>query len=195
MTKNWTQSALKDYQMPLSSTAPASLASDPDTITHQFKKAMRRLTATVSIITTQEQGERFGMVVTAVSAVCTEPPAILVCINRSASIYAPLTRIRRFSVNLLQERQHGLIAPFSSKLEHHERFAHGAWGEAECLPVLGGAQATLFCRVDGELGYGSHDVLIGHVESVRVADPIWPLLWQDGRPAASRMLLDERVQA
>lgn len=196
MAINWTENALKSaFQASLSSTTPISLDHErrdsmkgPEAITQQFKKAMRRLTGTVSIIATQEKAARFGMVVTTVSAVCTDPPAILVCVNRSAKMYYPLIHTRRFTVNLLEERQYKLIAPFSGKLGHDERFAHGTWSEVNCLPVLGGAQATLLCRVDGELSYGSHDIVIGHVDAVMVAEPVSPLLWQDGRPAASRVL-------
>jgi flavin reductase (DIM6/NTAB) family NADH-FMN oxidoreductase RutF len=182
MAINWTESALRGA-------FPAVQADPPiDPVLQQFKKAMRRLTGTVSIIATQEHSLRYGMVVTAVNAVCMEPPAILVCVNRSATIYEPLSRMRRFSVNMLQERQHGLIGPFSGKMGHEERFVHGAWGEVAGLPVLEGAQATLFCSVDGTLSYGSHDILVGHVEAVDVSDPVAPLLWQDGRPHASRLL-------
>jgi flavin reductase (DIM6/NTAB) family NADH-FMN oxidoreductase RutF len=186
MAINWTDGALRGA-FPAAQADP--LIEPPiDPITQQFKKAMRRLTGTVSIIATQEHSLRYGMVVTAVNAVCMEPPAILVCVNRSATIYDPLARTRRFSVNMLAEGQHALVAPFSSKIGHEERFSHGHWSDLAGLPVLAGAQATLFCTVDGTLSYGSHDILVGHVEAVDVAEPVAPLLWQDGRPTASRVL-------
>lgn len=186
MAINWTDGALRGAFPAVQADPLADPPADP--ITLQFKKAMRRLTGTVSIIATQEDSLRWGMVVTAVNAVCMEPPAVLVCVNRSATMYEPLARTRRFTVNLLQERQHGLVAPFSSKIGHEERFSHGDWRESGGLPVLAGAQATLFCTVDGTLSYGSHDILVGYVEAVDVADPVAPLLWQDGRPTASRLL-------
>lgn len=163
-------------------------AEEIEAVARQFKKAMRRLTATVSIIATREQASSYGMAATAVSSLCTEPPALLICINRTATLYRPLMRTRHFSVNLLHEHQVDLIAPFSGKLEHDARFVHGAWRESRGLPVLDGAQATLFCVVDGGLSYGSHDVVVGRVTAVAAADDVAPLLWQDGGPAVSRTL-------
>ncbi|ALK32567.1 flavin reductase family protein [Burkholderia plantarii] len=158
---------------------------DEAELARQFRHAMRRLTAAVSIVATREHGARYGMTATALSTLSTEPPAIVVCINRNASVYLPLARTRRFSVNLLQARQADLIAPFSGKLEHAARFAFGAWREARGLPVLSGAQATLLCRVDVMYGYGSHDLVIGRVEAVTAAESVAPLLWQNGGPAAA----------
>lgn len=197
MASNWTQGTPRTaYPAPLP--PPLGGAADPalgpDEIKQQFKKAMRRLTSTVSIIAAQEKSARFGIVVTSVSSVSMEPPAILVCINHSASIYQPLLRTRRFSVNMLQEQHQDLIGPFS-RLASDERFAYGAWSDAQGVPVLDNAQATLLCRVDGTFCYGSHDIVIGHIEAITVAEPVLPLLWQDGRPAASHALADERVKA
>ena len=164
---------------------------DKEAIVQRFKKAMRRHTATVSIIATREHGFRYGMAATAISAVCTDPPALLICINRTATLYQPLMRTQRFSVNLLHEDHADLIGPFSGKLAHEARFLHGAWQDLHGLPVLDDAQATLFCEVDGELGYGSHDVVIGRVVAVAATGEVAPLLWQDGGHAVARALPTE----
>ncbi|WP_186204583.1 flavin reductase family protein [Burkholderia gladioli] len=157
-------------------------------LAQQFRHAMRRLTASVAIVATREHGSRYGMTATALSALCTEPPSIVVCINRNASLYLPLSRTRRFAVSLLNAGQHELVAPFSGKLEHAARFGFGDWREARGLPVLAGAQATLLCRVDALHAYGSHDLVIGRVEAVTAAQAVAPLLWQDGAPAAARAI-------
>lgn len=164
------------------------LSKTPGEITSEFKKAMRRLTSTVSIIATSEGTERFGMVATTVNSVCAEPPAILVCVNQSASIFQPLLNRQRFSVNMLAANQSDLISIFGGKVKGSERFQYGTWGEAGELPFLINGQATLFCRLDGRFTYSSHEVIIGRVEATLVADQIAPLLWQDGQPAISRLL-------
>ncbi|MBA3772492.1 MAG: flavin reductase [Ramlibacter sp.] len=184
MEVQWTNGALT----PDLDQARAADTRDAAALARDFKQAMRRLTAAVSIVATREHASRYAMTATALSAVCAEPPAILVCINRGATLYASLLRTRRFSVNLLHERQSDLIEPFSGKLAHDARFAFGAWRDADDLPVLDGAQATLLCRVDGGIRYGSHDVVIGRVDAVTVIESIAPLLWQDGGPAVARAL-------
>ena len=154
---------------------------NPDIVAMDFKQAMRRLAASVSIIATQDDGARFGMVATAVTSVSAEPPAILVCINRNGSIFAPLMRRQQFTVNVLMERHQPLIPAFAGQRPGEDRFAHGEWGEAHALPFLRDSQTTLFCRVDAQLAYGSHQIIIGRVGSIMLAEPIAPLLWQDGR--------------
>lgn len=174
---------------------PGSGESAIEGVASGFKKAMRRLTSTVSIISTNEGPERFGMVATAVSSVSSDPPAILICVNRSASIHEPLLRRRRFSVNLLRSDQSHLIPVFSGKAPRSERFRHGIWNERFELPFLAGAQANLFCEVDGQFAYGSHEIIIGKVRAASAADSVAPLLWQDGMPVGACALPESRLPA
>jgi flavin reductase len=46
-----------------------------------FRSAMRRLVATVSVVTCADADGWHGMTATAVTSVCIDPPAILVCVN------------------------------------------------------------------------------------------------------------------
>ena len=159
-----------------------------ESLEKDFKQAMRRLCSTVSIIATNDGNERFGMVATSVNAVSTDPPAVLVCINHSASIFQPLLRRESFSVNMLMANQSDLVSVFSGKVKGPERFEHGAWADANQLPFLSNGQATLFCRLDGRFSYGGHEVLLGRVEATVIADKVTPLLWQDGKAAISHVL-------
>ncbi len=66
-----------------------------------FRKAMRRLASAVTVISTAHDDRRHGMTATAVTSVSSAPPSLLACINRSASLHAPLLASRRFCVNIL----------------------------------------------------------------------------------------------
>ncbi|HEV7878350.1 flavin reductase family protein [Bradyrhizobium sp.] len=173
----------------VASSAP-NLARDPGTIYTDFRKAMRRLTSTVSIIATvgDGDGDYVGMVATTVNSLCSDPPAIVACLSRAASIFGPLMSRKRFSVNLLEARQANLIPIFSGQEKGAARFRYGQWENIDGLPCLVDGQATLLCRLDGSFAYGSHDVIVGRIEAARVADQISPLLWQNGKPAVSRAL-------
>lgn len=157
----------------------------PSDLAYDFKQAMRRLTSSVSIITTSDDEIYYGMVATAVNAVCMSPPSILISVNESASLLRPLLKKARFTVNVLDISQHGLISTFSDKNKRAERFNYGIWSEFEGLPILCDSQASLVCSIDQQIKYGSHVIVIGKVEMVIVAENISPLLWQDGKPAAS----------
>lgn len=164
-------------------------APGPD-LTAGFKLAMRRLAATVTIVTAGREGGRFGMTATAVTSVTAAPPTLLICINRSASIHDILRETGRFCINILGTHHAGLVAPFGGAAEGEARFGHGAWSSHDGgVPFLEDAQASLFCAVSRTVEHGSHSIVIGEVLSVRLSDAIAPLLYQNGALARSSPLL------
>ena len=52
-----------------------------------FKKGMRHLAASVTLITTRHRDRRGGLTATAVCSVSAEPPQLLICVNKSASAH------------------------------------------------------------------------------------------------------------
>jgi flavin reductase (DIM6/NTAB) family NADH-FMN oxidoreductase RutF len=159
-------------------------------VTSDFKKAMRRLASTVTIISTADvNGNRYGMAATAVNSVSMDPPSLLICVNHSASIRAPLLGRGRFCVNVLATEHEELVAAFSGTLKGDARFRVGEWrSEASGMPYLEGAQCNLFCDVDSEIPFGSHSVVIGRVTAVRVEEAIRPLIFADGKLGATQSL-------
>jgi len=146
-----------------------------------FRDAMRRLAATVTIITAGSPGQRHGITATAVTSLSMDPPSLLVCVNRSSSLHSLLGESNRFCVNLLRSEQADLSNAFSGKLPSEERFLHGAWKEdKDGLPYLADAQASIFCTRHGAVDHGSHSIFIGAVESVRMIDEVSPLLYSNG---------------
>lgn len=151
-----------------------------DATANDFRSAMRALASTVSIVSTRHERRRFGMTATAVTSVSTEPPSLLICINRSASLHGPLLDSRLFCVNILHAWQSALAQAFGAK--DVDRFAHGAWlADERDTPYLGDAQANIFCDVDDVHAYGSHTIVVGKVYHVGVRKPVHPLVYQDGR--------------
>jgi flavin reductase len=90
----------------------------------EFKAAMRQLASTVSLVTTQENGDWHGMAATAVASLSAEPPSLLVCINQSASMHGPTARSSHFCINMLGRHQAALCENFG-KLKGVERFTVG----------------------------------------------------------------------
>ena len=153
----------------------------PDTLQHDFRAAMRRLASTVAIITSAHDGEWSGMIATAVTAVSSDPPSLVIGVNRSASLHQPITAGERFCVNLLSTQHADLVAPFSGKLKGKDRFALGAWTESPYgIPALADAMVNFFCRVDAKLDYASHTLFIGSIDSIQLNGETTPLIWQEG---------------
>lgn len=147
-----------------------------------FRAAMRRLAATVTVISTRsESGLRHGMTATAVTSVSADPPAVLACVNRSAALHAQLGLGRRICINLLHCSQQRLSEVFSGALDGDARFSEGEWlSDADGVPYLADAQANIFCEVEALHAYGTHSVCIGRVVRVECRSDVAPLVYQDG---------------
>ncbi len=153
---------------------------DPELRAH-FRQAMRRWAATVCVITT---APRVGMAATSVTSLTLDPPALLVCVNQSASIHPRLTMGARICVNVLGGDHGDLSIAFGSGRAPEERFMVGDWAETEDgIPWLRDAQSNLFARVDGLTDYGTHTIVVGRVDAVRFHGETDPLIYGDGRYA------------
>jgi len=147
----------------------------------QLRNGLRRLAKAVVVITCKHQGSRYAMAATAVSELSLDPPSLLICVNRTASLFTPLAEGAHFCVNILRSDQHEISAACSGKAKGEARFGVGDWAEARHgLPVLRDAQASFLCRNEQAFDYGTHRVVIGRVEEVLTAGPVDPLVYADG---------------
>jgi flavin reductase len=151
-------------------------------LNNAFKAAMRRLAATVTVLsTTAENGSRHGMTATAVTSVSADPPAVLACVNRSAALHAQLGLGQLLCINLLHCSQQRLSEVFAGGMEGDIRFNEGDWlNNAEGVPYLADAQANIFCEIEALHAYGTHSVCIGRVTSAVCRADVAPLVYQDG---------------
>lgn len=146
-----------------------------------FKSAMRRLAASVSIVVANGENGPIGMAATSITSLTVDPPAILVCVNRTTSLHALLVPTAPLSVNLLSRDQKDVSAAFGGGVPKEKRFGVGAWSSgANGLPELVGAQAILHCVIDAMLAYGTHSIVIARVLDAKVSDAVSPLIYQDG---------------
>lgn len=157
----------------------------PEPAAHQelagaFRAAMRRMAATVTIVSARHRGVSYGMTATAVTSVSVEPPSLLVCVNHDASIHAPLWESGRFCISLLGIGHDEYCHTFSGRECGESRFESGNWRDEDGIPYLADAQANLFCTVAKRIRYGTHTVFIGHVTHVRVDDQPSPLVYVNG---------------
>ena len=175
----------------------AQLAVAPD-LQQDFKSAMRRLAATVCIVSTADEDGWHGMTATSVTSVSMDPPSVLVCVNTTATLYKVLHAGGRFCINLLRASQQSYAGTFSSsKIRGADRFAEHAWkarDETDGLPYLVEAQSNLFCDIDQTVSYGTHTIFIGRVNSVRNGELVSPLLYADGQYLATRRVPNYPVE-
>jgi flavin reductase (DIM6/NTAB) family NADH-FMN oxidoreductase RutF len=151
---------------------------------------MRRLATTVSVVTCADHDGWHGMTATAVTSVCIEPPALLVCVNTVTAFYGRLSASGVFCVNLLGSPHVRISRAFGGTLKGVERFGQGNWRLARRVPYLVDAQASLFCRTASITYFGTHGIFIGRVKEVRFAEDAAPLVYQDGQYVITSRLAD-----
>lgn len=145
-----------------------------------FKAAMRKLAATVTLVTTSDDGHPHGMPATAVTSLSANPPSLLVCINRSASMHGPTSRSRHFCINMLTQDQASLCSEFGLK-PSNERFSVGEWERGmHDLPYMVASAAAIFCTVEEAVDYGTHTIFVGRIDAVEVGSHRDPLVYQEG---------------
>lgn len=143
-----------------------------------FRSAMRHVAATVYAVTTGRVGERHGILATAVSSLSFEPPSLLVCINRTASLHEPLACADTFCVNVLGLGNREIAEAFE-KTRGEERFAVGQWGEEHGVPVLANAQSYFICRTAHRHEFGTHTIFIGELIDAHHREDAAPLTYYD----------------
>lgn len=154
---------------------------DRDALLDAFRDAMRHVAATVYAVTTGHRDGRFGIIATAVSSLSFDPPSLLVCINRAASLHGPMACADTFCVNVLSPANRDVAECFVRGGRGEERFAVGEWGEEHGVPVLASAQSSLVCRVADRHDFGTHTIFIGELISARHRQNARPLTWYNGR--------------
>lgn len=123
----------------------ALAADDPMTLPMRMRDGLRRLAKAVVVITCEHNGTRFAMAATAVSELCIEPPSLLICVNRTASLFEPLSTGANFTVNILHSSHETVSAACSGKLKGEARFEHGQWARSSIGPPLFGRCAGELC--------------------------------------------------
>ena len=138
---------------------------------------MRHVAATVHAVTTSHDGNSYGILATAVSSLSFDPPSLLACINREASLHDPMARAERFCVNVLGLGNRDVAEHFMKPIP--ERFAVGDWIEEEGVPVLATAQSSMICTVADRHTFGTHTIFIGQLIAANHREDATPLTYFD----------------
>ncbi|RMX04937.1 pyrimidine utilization flavin reductase protein F [Corticibacter populi] len=147
-----------------------------------YRNAMARLGAAVNIITTDGPGGRAGFTASAVSSVTDTPPTLLVCLNRSASVYPAFRDNQALCVNTLGPGHQHLSNLFGGKTPMAQRFAACDWKTAASgAPILAQAAVSFDCRVTSRTCIGTHEVLFCQVLAVELGAGTGSLVYFDRR--------------
>lgn len=143
-----------------------------------FRNLLGRFASGVTVVTAADnKGEHQGMTVSAFCSLSLDPPLVLMCIDKTATMFDILTTCERFTVNILSEHQEEIARRFAmTESAKFEGIGYSVVDEAAVLDdVLAHAQCSRMNSVEA----GDHTIVIGEVRSATVCDGL-PLLYFRG---------------
>lgn len=145
----------------------------------EFRQACAKFATGVAVITAVDrEGAPQGMTVNSFTSVSLDPPLVLVCIERQATILPLLTPGAHFGISVLSEQQKQLSVQFSQK---GDRFNGVAWLTGLTgVPLLRGAIATFECKIVRLVEAGDHAIVLGEPVHLATSEGN-PLLYFDSR--------------
>lgn len=134
-----------------------------------FVAAMAQVACPVALITTGTLECPKGLTASAVCSLSADPPAIVICVNKTASAHDDVLRQKSFGANFLHAGQGELARRFAQK--DVDRFAGQEWTVlATGAPILQSALVAFDCRLHAVIDGFSHSIMIGVVERI-LSDP------------------------
>jgi flavin reductase (DIM6/NTAB) family NADH-FMN oxidoreductase RutF len=147
-----------------------------------YRDGMSRLAAAVHIVTTDGPAGATGFTASACCSVTDEPPTLLVCLNRFTQLHSIFQQNAVFCVNTLAGDQRDVSELFAHRagMPMQERFAQQEWETAATgSPRLRGALVCFDCHITEVREVGTHYVIFGEVQEIRISNRTSALLYLD----------------
>jgi flavin reductase (DIM6/NTAB) family NADH-FMN oxidoreductase RutF len=145
----------------------------------EFRAVLGRFPSGVTVVTTSGQdGSNQGMTVSAFCSVSLNPPLVLICIEKSASVHPALIASSGFLVNILSADQEQIARRFSIiDIDRFEGIGYSKSGSGHAVldDVLGVIECTTFALHDA----GDHTIIVGKVDTASARSGT-PLLYYRG---------------
>lgn len=153
---------------PATQAGETTMTVDPET----FKDLMARFPAGVAVVTTDHEGARHGLTVSAFASVSLSPPLVLACIDVDAESHDMIAASGIFGVSFLSEKQEHLSDRFAGFDDVDDRFEGIETTTLETgAPLLVEALARADCRVEKIIEAGDHSIFIGRLVDADVPRP------------------------
>ncbi|MDQ3699030.1 MAG: flavin reductase family protein [Gemmatimonadota bacterium] len=144
-----------------------------------FRAVLGRFASGVTIVTARDaSGLDHGMTASAFCSLSLEPPLVLVCVERIATVHPVLMAAREFVVNILAAGQEAVSRRFAERIDDRFTgigFRRGVTGAA----ILHEALAHVECEMRDRHAGGDHTVFVGEVIAAEARED-GPLLYYRG---------------
>ena len=150
------------------------LASEPMTISEaELSDAFRLIASNVAVITTSGPHGCTG------TAWAEDPrsPFVVTPLNRSGTTRQIVVDTGRFAANLLAANQADVARRFAKRGDRFDALAYSL-GSLD-LPLVDGAAVAIECELESSMEFGTYDLLVGRVHSVKRGPSVGVLTWCD----------------
>ncbi|GAA2995051.1 flavin reductase family protein [Streptomyces lactacystinicus] len=163
--------------------ATSAAAANSAVLPGALRETMARFATGITVLTTG--GEQVhGMTANAFSSVSLEPPMVLCCVARSATMHEAIMASRSFAVSVLGAEQEHLARYFANKSRPRgaAQFDGLDWqpGPFTGAPLLSDSLAWLECKLAEQYDGGDHSIFLGEVLASDWADHRDALLFYGG---------------
>jgi len=172
------------HPTPAQDLSTPALAELPMVTPLEQRNGMRHLAAGVSVITATDADRRAGLTATAVCSVTTDPPRLVVFVNKSVLASEIIQHSAALAVNVLSGEQEEVARTFAGMVEgvHGEaRFQAGSWSTLITgAPILDNALSSFDCRVIKMFDESTHHAFLCEVLAVRERSDGQALVYLNG---------------
>lgn len=133
----------------------------------EFRNAMGRFATGVTVITTSDGMENYGMTANAFMSVSLDPKLVTISIDNKANILDKIKLSNQFAVSFLSEEQQDISMHFAGQKEKEDSID---FDEIEGIPAIKGSLASVVCDVDQAITIGDHTIFVGKVLDLKLSD-------------------------
>ncbi|GCE44229.1 Nitrilotriacetate monooxygenase component B [Rhodococcus wratislaviensis] len=163
--------------------------SPEDALVDRVKEVHRFYPTGVTIVTSEVDGEPFGLAVNAFSSLSLAPPMVLVCLAATATSYPKFFLRDHMAINILAFDQDYVAARLGTS--DPRKFDSVEWHLGEHgAPLLAGAAATLELWVETRIPAYTHTIFVGRVVNAERHDRP-PLVYMNRQFFDSTPLLEQ----
>ena len=145
----------------------------------RFRQVLGHFPTGVCVVSAITDGVPTGMAIGSFFSISLDPPLVGFCAGKGSSTWPKLREAGQFCVSILGDDQEEASRRFASK--ETDKFAGLAWDHSPLgSPRLGGALAWIDCTLETVHDAGDHDIAIGAVHDLSVADEGRPLVFFRG---------------
>lgn len=142
-----------------------------------FREFMSIYPTGVTIVTTFDNKNPYGLTVNSFTSLSLEPLLILICLKKGKKSHDVIKNSKYFCINMLAKDQEELSRRFADPLIEDKRFEGLEYEIKGHCPIIKGCIGYILCENYGEFDGGDHTIFIGKVIDYFKGEEKLPLIF------------------